>query len=116
MKYVLSCVIIMATRKTRKTRRTKQIKYSGIGANKSSIHTKKQFLKIAKKHFSGCISKKCKKYKSCKSKKKYSKKLLKQEKVDVNDYMKSDQECNKCKKKHKCNFEEYIKYSGATSI
>jgi len=23
---------------------------------------------------------------------------------------------NKCKKKHKCNFEEYIKYSGATSI
>ena len=33
-------------------KKTKQIKieYTGIGASKSNIHTKKQFLKIAKKH------------------------------------------------------------------
>lgn len=33
--------------------------------------------------------------------------------IDINDYLKEVKECDKCKKKYKCNFEEYLKYSGA---
>jgi len=97
--------------------KTKQIKikYNGIGASKSNIHTKKQFLKIAKKHFSDCPSKKCKNNKSCKLRNKYAKKIKKGEYLDGAEYFKASEECNKCKKKHECNLKEYIKYSGATS-
>ena len=96
-------------------KKTKQIKiaYDGIGASKSNIHTKKQFLKIAKKHFSDCTSKKCKKNKSCKLKKKYAKKINNGESFDGAEFLKATEECHKCKKKHKCNLKEYIKYSGA---
>ena len=98
-------------------KKTKQIKieYTGIGASKSNIHTKKQFLKIAKKHFSDCTSKKCKKNKSCKLRNKYAKKIKNGEYPDWGDYLNAVNECYKCKKKHECNLKEYIKYSGATS-
>ncbi len=100
---------------TKKTTQNKQIKimYSGIGSNKSKHHTKKQFLKIAQKHFTDCISKKCKNDTSCKLAKKISKKILKNDKVDIADYLKKVDECNKCKKKYKCDLKDYIEYSGA---
>jgi len=100
---------------TKKTKQNKQIKimYSGIGSNKSNNHTKKQFLKIAQKHFPDCISKKCKNDTSCKLVRKCLKKIFKNDKVDFADYFKKVDECNKCKKKYKCDLKEYIKYSGA---
>ena len=101
--------------KKKKSKISKQIKimYTGVGSNKSNNHTKKQFLKIAQKHFTDCISKKCKNNTSCKLAKKYSKKIIKNCKVDMADYIKKLDECNKCKKKYKCDLNEYIKYSGA---
>ena len=47
----------------------KKVHYSGIGSKKSHIHSKKKFLKLAKKQFNECKSKKCKKNKACIKKK-----------------------------------------------
>ena len=99
--------------KTKKNKKIKQIYYTGIGSKKKHIHSKKEFLKIAKKHFNECKSKKCKKNKSCIKRKTLYKKMLKNNIVDINDYLKEAKECDKCKKKYKCNFKEYLKYSGA---
>ena len=33
--------------------------------------------------------------------------------VDIADYLKKVDECNKCKKKYKCDLNDYIEYSGA---
>ena len=101
------------TKKSKKTKNIKQIHYDGIGCKINHIHNKEEFLKLAKKHFNNCESKKCKKNKACIKRKTLSKKLLKNNNVDINDYLKEIKECDKCKKKYKCNFKEYLKYSGA---
>lgn len=88
------------------------IKYDGIGANKK-IHNKKEFMKISKKHFKDCTSKKCKKNNTCKIRKNLFKRAQQKNKVHIDEYLNAIKECNKCKKKYKCNFKEYIKYSGA---
>lgn len=100
-------------KKNKKTRKMKQVHYSGIGCKKNHIYSKKEFLKLAKKQFNECKSKKCKKNKACIKRKALSRKILKNNNVDINDYLKEVKECDKCKKKYKCNFEEYLKYSGA---
>ena len=105
------------TKKNKHTKKNKLVYYSGIGCKKDNKHTKKEFMKIAKKHFNDCKSKKCKKNKACINRKNISKKLLKGINIDINDpknnYLENIKNCDKCKKKHKCDFKEYIKYSGA---
>tara|TARA_R110001592_G_scaffold9607_14_gene50908 strand:- start:8081 stop:8377 length:297 start_codon:yes stop_codon:yes gene_type:complete len=86
------------------------IYYTGIGASKTKRHTKKKFLKIAKKQFKSCTSKKCKKIKN--SRKNLLKMILKK-KCDANDYLKMIDKLDRCNKKYKCSLKEYIKFSGA---
>lgn len=99
--------------KTKKNKTMKQVHYTGIGCNKSHIHSKKEFLKLAKKQFNECTSTKCKKNKACIKRRTLYKKMLKNNNIIINDYLKEVKECDKCKKKYKCNFEDYLKYSGA---
>lgn len=99
--------------RTKKKTRKKYIYYTGIGASKTGRHTKKQFLKIAKKHFKDCTSKKCKKIKN--SKKKFIK-ILEKKPLHYDDFSKLLDKLDKCRKKNKCSFKEYIKYSGAEII
>ena len=88
------------------------IYYSGSVAYKTQRHTKKQFLKIAKKHFKHCVSKKCKKIKN--SKQNYVKRAYKGQQLDANVFLKMLDKLDTCKKKYKCSLKEYIKFSGAT--
>jgi hypothetical protein len=91
-----------------------KIRYTGIGAKKDGFHTEKEFLNIAKKHFKDCKSAKCYKNKACKMRKTLAKKMQIKNAVNINDYLKAIDECNKCIKKHKCiTLKEYIKHSGA---
>lgn len=103
----------MPNNKTKKLKQKNNIKYTGIGASKTLHHTEKQFLKIAKKHFKDCKSKKCKKNKACILRRNLFKKMDKKNEVHIDDYLKAIKECDKCKKKYKCTLKEYIKYSGA---
>lgn len=95
------------------------IYYTGIGAKKSGKHTKAEFMKIMEQYNNDCsiviTEKACK---SCLKKNKLEMKAL-----NMNKYTKkikklikhNSKKCKKCKsmKKKKCNFNNYIEYSGA---
>ena len=115
---------------------TDTICYDGPEARKDGNHTRKQFMNIMEKYSKrDCLNfMKDLKCKTCKRKemtaKEKKKQLLairqaiknkipykltaKQEK----DYLKRMEKCNRCKKKmtmRRCNFDNYILYSGASS-
>jgi hypothetical protein len=96
--------------------------YTGIGARKSGNHTKKQYLQVMDKNFKKDCSVYIKslKCKSCKKLKKIWKTHLKNKtnKMRTKTEKKFGKEmdlCIKCKnnKTKKCNYEEYVLFSGA---
>ena len=96
--------------------------YTGIGARKSGNHTKKQYLEVMDKNFKKDCSVYIKslKCKSCKKLKKIWKTHLKNKtnkmtKKTEKKFGKQMDLCMKCKKNKtkKCNFEEYVLFSGA---
>jgi len=106
------------------------IYYTGIGAKKSGKHTKKEFLKLAKKEFGEACSiwianEKCK---PCKKSKKFEMMAIDEEinalkegkkykisKKGKRNLAKLRKKCKKClkKTKKKCNLKQYLDYSGA---
>jgi len=108
------------------TKSIKRICYTGIGSRNSGNHTRKQFMSIANKSFKQECSeyKKSSKCKSCRKKRqliKANKGLpnykdnSKKEKKYMKKYLMLNDLCLKCENKNtkKCNFKDYIKYSGA---
>jgi hypothetical protein len=96
--------------------------YTGIGARKSGNHTKKQYLQVMDKHFKKDCSvyTKSLKCKSCKKLNKIWKTYVKtkRDKMTTKTEKKFGKEtdlCRKCKnnKTKKCNFDEYVLFSGA---
>jgi hypothetical protein len=104
--------------------------YTGVGARKSGNHTKKQYLQVMDKHFKKDCSvyTKSLKCKSCeKSIKMSTKEIKKQLKAHFKNktykmttktekkIVKQMDLCKKCKnnKTKKCDFDEYIDFSGA---
>jgi len=100
--------------------------YTGEGAIQSGNHTKKEFLTIMDKlNKKKCaIHKKSLKCNSCKKSKKMNTNLVKKQiktknykmsKKTENKLVKQMNKCKKCKNKRtkKCNFKNYLKYSGA---
>ena len=97
-----------------------KICYTGVGSSKKKYHKKKAYLKIMDKNFKG----ECKKYhesfkcKSCKQSSKIFKKLMKLKKKSnkaSKKFARYSKKCMKCKSKRtkKCDFNEYINFSGA---
>lgn len=98
------------------------VRYTGIGARKSGNHTKKQYLQVMDKHFKKDCSYHVKslKCKSCKKLSKIWKTLLKNKTNKMTTktekkFRKQTDLCMKCRKKNtkKCNFDEYVEFSGA---
>ena len=104
--------------------------YTGIGANKTGNHTKKQFLKIANKKFHYECSrfiqslkcKSCKKSRALNTKQVYKQinaqrknktyKMSTKVEKRLIEYM---EKCNRCKSKNMkpCTLDNYLTYSGA---
>ena len=90
--------------------------YTGLDSNKKKYHSKKKFIKIMNKHFKND----CKEYhESLKCKKsiifKKLMKMKKKSKKTTQKFNKYTKQCIKCKEKRilKCDFNEYILFSGA---
>ena len=107
----------------------KEVLYTGDGANNSGRHTKKQFMKIAKRFSKDCRIKKAeKKCNPCKKLKEFEFEIMdaefeamdqgKKYKISKSKRTRRStlkKKCKKCTKKNvkKCNFEELMEYSGA---
>jgi hypothetical protein len=106
--------------------------YTGIGANKTGNHTRKQFLSLANRTFKHACSryikslkcKSCKKSKELNTQQVYKQILAKRKnktykmssKVEKK-LVESMEKCNQCKSKNPkpCTLEHYITFSGATA-
>lgn len=112
---------------------TNEICYTGMGSRKTGNHTKKQYLKVMDKNFKNdcSIFKKSLKCKSCKKSIDMNSKEVKKQ---INAHLKNKtykmsnkkekelvkiiKQCSKCKnnknkKTTKCNFKNYLLFSGA---
>lgn len=109
---------------------TDNICYTGIGSVKSGNHTKKKYLDIMDKHFREKCSvyTKSLKCKSCKkSTEMHTKEMMKQLHAKLKrktyklttkkeeELVKQSGKCKRCKNKNtkKCNFDNYLRFSGA---
>jgi hypothetical protein len=116
--------------KTKTKKVSNYIYYTGIGAKKSGKHTKQEFLNIMNKKFKRSCSNFSaqKNYKPCSERKEMEDKMMQYAMKHKKPYYYNNRTCkshnkykkliNKCikySKNYRCNFDDYIDYSGAVT-